>query len=218
MASNSLSYLDKLRLHYGIDELKSAFRKICNNQNKEAARLINDNKLSFASLFVLLPEIEEFNLYHDLNQRNIAAVKISAKVLKDKNITLHFDNLDINKTDIPYMEWMLKSGAKDDGLSKDFDKVLDAAALLLIITYKNKKIMPLVIDMIFKRNRKGAYIHDLVWALYNSHDLSAFKTIARYLYSENKKDIELGCKLLDLEPSDENNNQLKTVCSISLLA
>ena len=49
---------------------------------------------------------------------------------------------------------MLITGSAEDGLSNEYDKVLDAVASLLIITYQDKTVLPRVVDLIFNAQQK----------------------------------------------------------------
>lgn len=73
---------------------------------------------------------------------------------------------------------------------------------VLINTYRDKNILPLVVDLIFKRNRNEQYIHDLVWALFRSGDLQVLRLIAEYIKSSDPKDVELATKLLNIDEAN----------------
>ncbi len=57
--------------------------------------------------------------------------------------------------------------------------------------------------MIFKRNRKGAFTHDLIWAYFQAKDSQALRVMAEYLRSANRKDAELAHTLLHLPQNSE---------------
>ena len=193
MVLKAMSYLDRIRFVNGSDTLKTAFRKLC--EGEMAVGLINDKRLLFASLFTLLPEIEEFDLYKHLNLRNTIAIKICKKILKaDTLLTESSEEI------ISTLKWIMTTGANDDGLNSEYDRILDGTAAILIITYYDKTILPIIADMIFKRNRKGAFIHDLVWAFFKANIPETLRIIAGFLRSANKDDIDLACKLLNIEP------------------
>jgi hypothetical protein len=59
--------------------------------------------------------------------------------------------------------------------------------------------------MIFKRNKEGHCIHDLVWAFFQFHDIYALKLIAKRILSPEKEDVALACDLLDIKVPDMNN-------------
>lgn len=94
--------------------------------------------------------------------------------------------------------WIFRTGAADDGLSDEYDQILDTAAAALIKKHHDKTILPALVKLIFSRNRKGAYTHDLIWTFFQTRDAQALKYIAEYLRSSNKKDIKLAQTLLNL--------------------
>jgi len=199
MALKTLSYLDRVRLVNGSDMCRSYFRELCEREPKRAVSLINDKKLLFVSLFMLMPEIEERGIYEHLNTRNTIAIKICRKILK-------IDSFLIESREEVYgvLKWMLISGANDDGLSSEYDRIIDGVSSLLINTYTDKALLKVVADVIFRRNRRGAFIHDLVWAFFGANDPNALRIIAEFLRSNVKEDIDLAYKLLNLEPNSEN--------------
>lgn len=208
-SKKNISFLDKLRLEHGNDYLKSTFLEVGKQQKEKAGYLMNDKRLSFSCLFILLPEINSLNLYDVLNTRNNTAIKICGKAIKDTRLASQVEGLAIKSHEDTYqvLKWILETGAKDDGFDDDFDEVLDVTSAILIKKYNDKTTLPIVVDMVFKRNRKGYLIHDLVWALFQSHDPEVLKLIARYLRSTDKKDRELAYKLLNAENiSDDIKN------------
>ena len=106
---------------------------------------------------------------------------------------------------------MFKTGSADDGISDEFDQIIDILASILIKTHHEKSVLPTIVDIIFKRNQKELFIHDLVWACFLSRDIDVLELIAEHLRSSNKRDVELAEKLLhikhDLPNRDGRNNQ-----------
>lgn len=214
MNSSTISFLDKIRVKYGASQFKDIFYELGQRRKQQAVQLINDKRVFFSSLFILLPEIKALNLYEKLNSRNANAINICAKVLKDKELVTNIQNLSsINdEFNYPVLKWMFKTGIIDDGLNNEFDEVLDGTVSLLIKTYEDKTILPSVVTMIFERNKKGYLIHDLVWALFQAKDPHTLKLIAKYLLSSEKKDTELAWKLLNIETTSDirkNTNSKK---------
>lgn len=202
------SYLDQIRLKNGAEKLKAEFVQLAEADKEKALASINDEKLLFCSLYTLLPEIETLNLYDSLNERNRIAIKMCAKILKDKVLAKKMENLNLKEEIIPsVLNWIFNTGAADDGLCDDYDEILDSSASLLVHTYEDRTILPMIADMIFKRNRKGCYIHDLVWVFFKACDLKALKHIARYLRSANQKDNALARQLLNFVPDKSKNKR-----------
>jgi len=201
---NNLSSLDQMRMNRGTDDFKNIFHGLGEKQRQKAISYLNEDRLYFASLFILIPEIEALALYEKLNSRNAVALKICAKILKDENMFSHVAGLVSENSGMTYsaLKWMLKTGSADDGLNDDYDEVMDAVASLLIKTYKDNSVLPMVADMIFKRNRKGYLVHDLVWCFFQARTSYCLKLIAGYLRSPNRRDVELARQLLHFIPDE----------------
>ena len=101
----------------------------------------------------------------------------------------------------PVLKGMFERGIAENGLNNEHDEFLDVVALLLIKTHKDKTILPLIVDMIFFRNRKGLFTHDLIWAFFQARDPHSLMLIANYLISEDVNDVKLASTLLDFVPS-----------------
>ncbi|MCX7714305.1 MAG: hypothetical protein N2171_01035 [Clostridia bacterium] len=203
---NAFCYADRVRCKYGTKALKSAFCSMAEQDKQSAADFINNKKLKFSSLFLLIPEIFKLSVYEYLNQRNKLAIKLCGKMLKNQDIISKSGKISLEDEEaIPQvLKWILLTGAADDGLCDDYDEILDFTASLLINTYHDKTILPILANLIFKRNRNGYYIHDLVWVFFHCYDSDALKLIARYLRSNEPSDIKLACKLLGLNAEEFN--------------
>ncbi|WP_432667402.1 hypothetical protein R9X47_13540 [Wukongibacter baidiensis] len=213
--------LDKVRLREGNDNLKSYFNKLAKENTKEAINLINDNNLNFTSLFVLKSELKEPELMDNLNLRNKIALEFIDEILEGERRTWVSKNISSDYAQIVYsmLKWVFETGFLDDGLSNDFDEILDMTAILLSKLYKEQKILPAVVDMIFKRNRNDYLIHDLVWAFFESRNPNSLVMIANKLLSTEKKDVQLASKLLSfipgLEKTSDLNNQKKYIAFLN---
>lgn len=203
-AENSL---DAIRHAKGIDACKSFCMDLIRSDRKKALAMMNDGRLSFGSLFLLSYEIHQSNLIGELNPRSLTALKICGKILNGKTPTEETVSLQDETTHAALL-WMFRTGVKDDGLSNDFDQVLDITASILIKNYKEKSVLPLAADLLFERNRKGTFRQDLAWALFRSHDPDVLRFVAEYLRSADPKDIELAHFLLDL-PETGNSDREK---------
>ncbi|MGI5985050.1 MAG: hypothetical protein GXY01_04040 [Clostridiales bacterium] len=199
-ATNDLDYIRRFR---GAGACRNMFRKLGKERRQNAVSLVNDGRLFFASLFILRPEIDELNLMEELSERNRTALRICEKMLEEKNLSDEpGSSVPLNSEELhSVLLWMFSTGAYDDGLNDDFDQVLDTSASVLIKTHHEKTILPVMANMVFKRNQKGKYIHDLVWACFQSRDADALRIIASRLRSSAPKDAELARMLLHL-PQD----------------
>ncbi len=202
--------LDKVRLREGNDNLKAYFNKLAKDDTNEALNLINDNNLNFASLFVLKSELKEPKLLDNLNLRNKVALEFINEILEGERKTWVSKNISSGYAQIVYsvLKWVFETGFFDDGLSNDYDEILDMTAILLSKLYKEQKILPAVVDMIFNRNRNDFLIHDLVWAFFESRDPNSLIMIANKLLSKEEKDVKLASKLLSFIPGIEKTSNL----------
>ncbi len=207
----SSNFLDRYRRNKGTYQLKAVVKEMGEKNKNKLVYYINDKKLFFGSLFILMPEIDDLNLYEQLNIRNITALKICAKITEDEKLKEKVESLSSeNRENMFYaIKWMVNTGHYDDGLNNKFDEVLDAAVSQMIKTYEDKTILPAVAEMIFKRNRKNQFTHDLIWAFFESRDPYVLEIIARYLRSSNKKDVELASNLLSCNLSDEGLHMMR---------
>lgn len=214
---HTLNPLDKVRLNNGTNDLNNFFHKSFQNNTKESISLINNENLNFASLFILKNKIEELNIFNSLNLRNKIALEITYEICTGKK---SFRNTEYLCSDYiqgvnSVLKWMLTTGSIDDGMNNAFDEVLDASAILLTKIYRDKTVLPLIAEMIFKRYKEKSLIHNLVWAFFECGDPKSLILIGDRLQSSDQKDFELSKKLLNFIPginmfkhTDKNNYYL----------
>ncbi len=217
VVSNTPNTLDRKRKDKGPEALEGYFKELLESSPQEAIDLVNDDNLNFASLFVLRSQLKDPSLNNELNLRNTTSLKIINEILTGEKDISVMEHISSEHTQIIHstLKWIFETGSIDDGLSNEFDEVLDISAILLTKLYNEQKIIPTIVDMIFNRNRKDYFIHDLVWAFYESRDPYSLIMIANRLLSSDKKDIQLANKLLSFVPAiakDDNvNNQRKYI-------
>jgi hypothetical protein len=208
---NRLSHLDRIRLFQGAAQLKHSFLQWAAQNKYKAISYINDEAVSFPCLFILLPEIEQTQLWSKLPPHHLAALYVCAKKWENHHLEAQLYPLapqDDAKKHAALL-WMLQTGARWEGPKENYDPydaALDAAAALLLKTYHDKTVLPTVAELIFRRNRKGLLIHDLVWSFFSLFDTTAPRLIAHYLLSSNEEDVALACKLLHLSPPLQENS------------
>lgn len=177
MPENDNSFLDKIRIDEGNEKCKTVFREVCNRDKRRAVFLINDSRLTFPCLFILMPLIESFQLERNLGPRSAMALRIIRSIRKGAGN--HPDELSRRNGQVhALLKWILETGHDADGLSDDYDEILDVAVSILIIMYQDTAVLPATLDLIFERNRKARNIHTLVWAAFKSRNPSVLKLIA----------------------------------------
>lgn len=200
--SNTINPLDKRMRDRGEDSIKSFFYQLAKDNEKEAINLINDENLHFTSLFVLKHEIEKLKLFKKLNIRNRIALRITSEILSSKKniLDVEYRSFDYIQSVNSVLKWMLETGYINDGLNDEYDEILDITAIFLIKLYRDKTVLPIISEMIFRRNRQGLLIHELVWAFFESRDPRSLSIISEKLQSKDLKDVELAQEILSFVP------------------
>lgn len=193
-SSRGYSGLDQVRIREGIDACRTAFHKIYNMDKQRAVTLLRDRRLTFPTLYVLSPQIEETPY---LGERLSAGLRLIERVRGDG--AAQSEHRQSGMAEHAALRWILETGYTEDGLDEEYEEVMERAVSLLINTYHDAAILPQAADMIFTRHRKGRNIHDLTWAYFQSGHPDALKLIARRLSSTDPSDIELACSLLHID-------------------
>lgn len=199
--SNDYSYLDQIRINEGPDQCKSTLNSLFQTDSKRAVTLLNDNRLMFPCLYVLHEPILRNRSQRYLNKRNMAALQITNQVKESKTSGSNYLSSKQNSMH-PILKWILETGCAEEIPEDDYEEILDITVSVLINVYKDIDILPLVVDLIFKRNRNGSHIHDLVWALFRSQNPEILKLIAQHLSSSDPKDVELATELLNIDKTN----------------
>lgn len=195
------------RAIYQLREQKQRLVEIIHHDPRRAIRFLNHSKTSFGLLYLLLPEIESFTLLNRLNYRNKTAADFCTRVMRGYSVFQQ----DSYQMEIGVMRWIVRSAVMYDGLDDGFDRLIDVAAAVLIRQFKDFTMLNTVTELIFRRNQKGSYNHDLIWALFSARRPQVLKLIAEYLLSGNPKDRRLACELLNIEfDSNKSGRSLYT--------
>lgn len=200
--SSLLSPLDRMRLTYKEKEYRDEFFDYAKNHRQEAISLLNDRRLLFLSFFILLPEIGALSLYDGLNGKNRAAYRYCVTILENKNKS---EKRALFKDEqlLSALKWIVFTGIDSDGFCSRYDRVIDGAVLVLLRIFYDDSFLSLVVDVIFKRNQRGLFHHDLVWALFETCDRKVLRLVAKYLSSADEPDVKLACELLQFFPSPD---------------
>lgn len=193
-------FLDELRHTQGIDKLKSYFHELMAENPEKAARLINDPQLQYCSLFALQSELQSRQLVITLNTRNQEALTITREISAKSFSSSQHASYERSELTHSVLKWILNTGCKDDGFSKQYDEIVDTCAIYLARKFKDRQALHIISQMIFDRHRKGAYIYDLIWAFFEACDPYSLTLLANGLRSSGYKDVELARKLLGFIP------------------
>jgi hypothetical protein len=173
-----------------------AFDKLVQVNPSHALTLLNDQNLSFPTFFLLIPKILEHNLEESLSSKNQFALEFTTKKSS-------------NSIKQPYLKWMLLSSINQGLDSEEFQKVIDRVIIQLIVVLNEQSFLPLVVNIIFARNRKNHCIYDLCWAIFQSNTVYTLPLIANYLTSTQIEDTKLAYKLLNFKPDRQPKSKMQ---------
>jgi hypothetical protein len=191
--------------------MRRAFIAAARRSREEAVSLLQDEHNSFPVLYLLAPEVERLGLAETLPERARHAMYITLRrggaseraELYRRTLTWD-ENAPDGTREPPYdcIAWMIRTGAAWDGPSAghdDFDAAMDLAAAYLAEKYDEPELLAMLVELMFRRNRKGLPTHDLVWGFFRTADPGALAAIAKYLLSDDAADVELTCELMGFE-------------------
>lgn len=216
-----IELLDEIRLNKGNDRMKSIFCDLLDNNTKKAIKLINDKNLQYTSLFILKNEIKRADIFIKLSERNKHALEITNGLLLKEILNTQRFSSDYKQEDYSILKWIWETGYVDDGLDDQYDEVLDMSAIILAKVYKDRTCLPTIEETIFNRNRKGAFIYDLVWTFFEVSDFENLIMLAKRLQSTNPKDVKLARDLLNFIPcigmNSKEDHMKQYKCSLKWL-
>ena len=198
--------LDNIRRNAGAEQLLTFYRELKDHNMELALHFIQDEHLQFPSLFILRSDAQ--TLYSYLPLRSRIALDLARGIL-EKNVSAVDDLLHNYRETVYYaLRWMMETGFSDDGLAPEYDRVLDIAAILLAREYRDRTVLPMIADMIFKRYKNEGFVYDLLWAFFECHDPYSLFIIASRFFSTQPKEVELAKKLLHFIPGMERNENI----------
>lgn len=190
----SFCKLDEILKKEGKATCQRYFKSKLEENRNLAARLVNDTRITFHCFFVLMPVLEEKNIYSLLRDDLKKAYDFSQSVSVNKPSNLKKDMK--NKI---MLKWIVESSLLHNNLGGNFNEVVDVAVSILANEYRELSLLGTISELIFLRYRNDENIHDLVWAYFRFNTPITLKYIARFLDSKNPKDRKLAKKLLGCE-------------------
>ncbi|WMJ23863.1 hypothetical protein RBG61_04135 [Paludicola sp. MB14-C6] len=205
--SNLIEKLSQIRKEQGVHALQNSLEALFTQNQDQAIELVNDHSIPFPWLFFSLPVIKKLYLFEELNERNICALKLCAHIQRNFKLQARVFPYSYENKDsyYPILIWMFETGIAEDGFNDDYDEIMDGVVSLLIHNYQETTILPQICELIYDRNRKGTFYHDLIWAYFRSNNHEALAYIAEHFRSKNPKDIRLTCKLLHCDMPETDN-------------
>jgi len=198
-------YLERVWRSQGAAALRAAYRTIARRSRDEAARALADAENSFSVIYILATEAERVGLENALPPRAKYGIWLAATKAGDSTRAARYAaQLTTELAEPPYdaLVWIIHTGADWDGPRAgrdDYDAALDLAAAYFAANFDDEVTLALIAKLVFRRNRKGLFIHDLVWGLFQGAGAPVLAVVARYIVSDDRADSELACKLLGLE-------------------
>lgn len=194
-----INSLDKIRVNEGNEKCKEYFYNTFYKNKREAVELINDGSLTFPCFYLLLPMVSSLGFYQNLNIRNKLVINIMNQMVIPETYYRGNDYLSEKSDEVyPILKWMIDTGYEEEDTSDEYEQIMDIVATTLINVYGDNSIIDKVAEIIFKRNKKGKFVNDMVWAYFESKDINAIKLIAKRLLSDDNTDINLAKRLLNL--------------------
>lgn len=191
------SSLERIRRIQGTAACQNTFANWMQQNSARALQAASDSNLSFGTLFILKDKIHEHKALEQLDSRNRLALRLCEKMCAAKSEEALPEQINLKSSETrDVLYWMFKTGAADDGIDPRFDHVLDISAGILIKQHHEYAILPDAARVIFARNRRGSFYHDMVWAFFQQREARSLRYIAEYLRSPNPKDNELARMLL----------------------
>lgn len=159
--------------------------------------------LNFNDMFLLRNNLEDENVASSLDEKNKIALDIMEDILNEekRGDLENFSVLNYIEETNSVMRWMLSSALDAKDIDSDYCEVIDIVSIFLIKVYRDYEVLPIIVDLIFERNKNNLYIHELVWAFFQGYNVESLKLICNKLSSEDVKSKELACNLLGFIPN-----------------
>ena len=213
----TIGYLDRVWRSQGAAGVRAAFRSIARRSREDAIRALNDEENGFPVTYILAQEVEKLGLEAELPSRALYGLWLVAAKAQDAERAARYAALlgVHGKVSPPEdaLKWVILTGAGWDGPHAgrdDYDAALDLAAAYYAASFNDAQTLTRLAELVFYRNRRGLFVHDLVWGLLQGADASALSVVAKYIVSDNASDSDLACKLLGLKTPRNASDKVKT--------
>lgn len=197
--------LDRIRQDEGKENLGKYYKDLLHSNTRQAINLINDDNLSFPSFYILLPYIKSYGLYRHLSNKNKLVINIVNHIMQGDKYRGNNYLDDNSEESYNLLKWIVDSGNSEYHIDDDYNQIIDISVSILLISYNDKSILPIVSDMIFDRHKNGLNNNDLVWAFFNVKDLNAVQYLAKHMAADNEDERKLACDLLGIDDNMLND-------------
>lgn len=158
-----------------------------NIDNKTAINIFNTEKISFVTFYQLIPHFEKQNLIEKFPRK----YNVTHKILNN-----NIENIKENDL-YNAQKWIFSSAVNENYFTNDYDEIIDNSANSLLHDFKDYSILNDVCTLIFMRNRKNLYNHDLLRTYLMVNDKNNIKYIINMLKSSDITDVDFARELLD---------------------
>jgi hypothetical protein len=201
MRASPLCPLDNIRLSNGTEGLKSYYRDLLKKDRKKALEMINDQRLTFGSLYCLRHECTMNRGVADaLNELYRNALEIVSEASGGMNRSLETRMRSDRDGTRQALRWIIATGYDEPAATAEYDRILEKSAVLLSRGLRDSEALPDIAEMMFRRYRDGKLIHDVAWAFFEASAPESLGLIVQRLASPNVPDVELAKKLLCFIP------------------
>ncbi len=190
--------LETIRQTEGIKRLEKYVSDLIEHDKKLAVARLNEEDLSYPTLYVLTSMMRKHGMTKHLSDRNKVAFAIQKDILaKERTPAAPFP---YSICDLPQyihsvLRWMVETGSEDK-LNARYRLVIDRAAGLLTTIYQEPNDIPLVSNLLFKRKEDGHSTHYLTWAYFSSRNFTSLLPIGEKLLSSHAHEVEFATELL----------------------
>ncbi len=201
MPDAQICLLDNVRLSNGQECLRNYYTDIVSRDPQKAFELLNDHRLSFSTLYVLRHDLEDLTSSLSLNPLYGSALRLTILLSGSRGNQTEAEIRSGGSNTEMVLNWMLKTGYRDEALGQSYDTLMDNVAALLVKSFKSHLALYETADLIFMRHRSGKEIHDLIWAFFEACSPESLFFIAKRLSSSYSTEVTLAKKLLHFVPT-----------------
>ncbi|MCA0173369.1 hypothetical protein [Bacillus sp. RAR_GA_16] len=190
--------LEIIRKTEGIKRLEQYMRELIEYDKNSATSLLNEETLTYPTLYVLSSFIREHHITKHLSDRNKIALSIQKDILAKERtpaVPFPYSICDLPQYIHSVLRWMVETGS-DVKLNTRYRLVIDRSAGLLTTIYQHPDDLSLVSDLLFKRRRDGHSTHYVTWAYFSSHNISSLLPIGEKLLSPHEEEVSFARELL----------------------
>ncbi|MCA0993270.1 hypothetical protein [Pseudalkalibacillus hwajinpoensis] len=201
--------LEIIRKTEGIKRLEHYVKNLIDHDKRAVISLLNEDTLSYPTIYVLSPTIREHNLSKHLSDRNRIALSIQKDILSKERAPaapFPYSICDLPQYIHSVLRWMVETGSEEK-LNTRYRLVIDRAAGLLTTIYQHPDDLLLVSKLLFNRKRAGLSTHYVTWAYFSSHNIASLLPIGEKLLSADEEEVAFARELLHfitgLDESDD---------------